>query len=203
MAEKQFSKGSIGYASAPCGAAKTYGLVQRANRLVREGHNVLLLQPTKLLIDKTRIEEFGRLDNPPPIKVFHGDTVGAGVAHQLADYLADPEDRPHVVMATYQALPRLPFLPNTSSWHLMIDEVPQVDREQSHIVPSTHPLITDHMQVEQHDGVYGRVMPTSREAVRTLARNPDEDELLERFRRNSQCPDYTTLALVCAYRALP
>ena len=67
----------------------------------------------------------------------------------------------------------------------MIDEVPQVDREQSHIVPSTHPLITDHIQVAQHDGVYGLVMLTSPEAVRTLARNPDEDELLERFRETA------------------
>jgi hypothetical protein len=96
------------------------------------------------------------LDDPPPIRVFHGDTVGVNVAHQLADYLADPEDRPrpHVVMATHQALPRMPFLSNASSWDLLIDEVSQVDREQAHIVPSTHLLVTDHIQVAQHDGVY-------------------------------------------------
>lgn len=175
----------IRYASAPCGGGKTHKLVERATQHVREGHNVLLLQPTKLLIEKTKVEEFGRFSDPPPIKVFHGDTVGANVAHQLAQYLANPEDRPHVVMATHQALPRIPFLPNASSWHLLIDEVPQVDREQAHIVPSTHPLLTDYIQVEQHDGVYGRVVLTSPEDIRTLARNPDEDELLERFRETA------------------
>ena len=176
---------TVGYASAPCGAGKTFQLVKRAHQLVDEGCNVLMLQPTKLLIEKTRLEEFGRFSDPPPVRVFHGDTVGANVAHQLAEYLASPEDRPHVVMATHQALPRIPFLSNASHWDLLIDEVPQVDREQAHIVPSTHPLITDHIQVAQHDGIYGRVVLKNPEALRTLARNPDEDELLERFRETA------------------
>ncbi|WP_187387899.1 hypothetical protein [Bradyrhizobium sp.] len=137
------------------------------------------------MIEKTRVEEFGRLSDPPPVKVFHGDTVGANVAHQLAEYLAAPEDRPQVVMATHQALPRIPFLSNAANWHLLIDEVPQIDREQAHIVPSTHPLLTDHIQVAQHDGVYGQVMLSTPEALKTLARNPDEDELLERFRETA------------------
>lgn len=171
--------------SAPCGGGKTHLLVKRASQHVRDGNNVLLLQPTKLLIEKTRVEEFGRLSDPPPIRVFHGDTVGTNVAYQLAEYLADPEDRPHVVIATHQALPRIPFLSNASSWHLLIDEVPQVDREQVHIVPSTHPLITDHLQVEQYDGVYGLVTPSSAEAVRALARNPEDDELLEKYRESA------------------
>ena len=125
------------------------------------------------------------LSEPPPIKVFHGDTVGQNVAHQLAEYLADPEDRPHVVMATHLVLPRIPFLSNAREWDLLIDEIPQVDREQAHVVPSTHPLITDHIQVAQHDGVYGRVMLGNPDAVKTLARNPGEDELLEKFRETA------------------
>jgi hypothetical protein len=182
MVEDKFPRRAVGYVSAPCGGGKTHLLVRNADKHVREGNNVLFLQPTKLLIEKTRVEEFGRLPDPPPIKVFNSDTVGTNVAHQLAEYLANPEDRPQVVIATHQAFPRLPFLSNASSWHLLIDEVPQVDRQQELIVPNTHPFITDHIQVAQHDGVYGLVKPKSPEAVRTLARNPDEDELLERFR---------------------
>ncbi|UPJ96405.1 DEAD/DEAH box helicase family protein [Bradyrhizobium sp. 172] len=175
----------VRYASAPCGAGKTFQLVKRAHQLVQEGSNVLLLQPTKLLIEKTRVEEFGLLSEPPSVKVFHGDTVGASVAHQLAEYLADPEDRPHVVMATHQALPRIPFLSNASNWHLLIDEVPQVDLEHAHIVPSTHPLLTGLIQVAQHDGVYGKVQLSAPEDLKALARNPDEDELLEMFRETA------------------
>jgi hypothetical protein len=176
----------IYFSSAPCAAGKTHQLVKRGCDLVKQGRNVLFLQPTKLLIEKTKTEEFGRLAEPPLVKVFHTDTVGQGVAHQLAEYLADPEDRPHVVMATHQALPRIPFLSTARDWPLLIDEVPQVDRELAHIVPSTHPLITDHLRVAQHDGVYGRVMlGGSSEAVNTLVRNPEEDELLEKFRETA------------------
>jgi len=175
----------IRYTSAPCGAGKTFQLVQKSRELVQQGRNVLLLQPTKLLIEKTRVEEFGKLPDPPPVKVFHSDTVGRNVAHQLAEYLAGPEDRPHVVMATHQVLPRIPFLSNAGEWDLLIDEVPQVDREQSHVVPNTHPLITDHIQVGQYDGLYGQVMLRNPDEVKALARNADEDELLERFRETA------------------
>ena len=175
----------VRFASAPCGAGKTHQLVKRAHQMVQEGSNVLLLQPTKLLIENTKVEEFGQLSDPPHVRVFHGDTVGTNVAHQLASYLAEPEDRPHVVMATHQALPRIPFLSNASNWHLLIDEVPQVDREQAHIVPTTHPFITEHVEVEQHDGVYGRVKLTEPEAIKAIARNSDEDELLEQFRETA------------------
>ena len=50
----------IYFASAPCGSGKTFQLVKRSCQLVQEGRKVLFLQPTKLLIEKTRIQEFGR-----------------------------------------------------------------------------------------------------------------------------------------------
>ena len=46
----------IYFASAPCGAGKTFQLVKRSYQLVQEGRKALLLQPTKLLIEKTKIE---------------------------------------------------------------------------------------------------------------------------------------------------
>ena len=48
-----------------------------------------------------------------------------------------------------------------------------------------HPLITDHLQVGQHDGVYGLVMLADPDAVKVLASNPGEDELLEKFRETA------------------
>jgi len=44
--------------------------------MVNEGENVLLIQPTQLLADKTFDEEFTHRQDCPPIKVFHGGTVG-------------------------------------------------------------------------------------------------------------------------------
>ena len=140
---------------------------------------------SSVFIDQTKLEEYGKLSDPPPVKVFHGDTVRTERHLAARRIPSDPEDRPHVVMATHQVFPGIPFWKNRGEWNLLIDEVPQVDRERTHVVPSTHPLITDHMQVQQHDGVYGRVMLRNAEEIKTLARNPDDDELLEKFRETA------------------
>jgi hypothetical protein len=50
------------------------------------------------------------------------------------------------------------------------------------VVPNTHPFLTDYIQIDQHDGVYGRVRPANVKELKFLARNADEDELLEKFR---------------------
>jgi hypothetical protein len=173
------------FGSAPCGAGKTFSLVRKACEMVSEGKNVLLVQPTLNLIDKTKTEELDRLPNAPVVKIFHTGTVGAKVAHQLAEYLASPEDCPQIVMATHQVLNHLPFVTTGKDWHLLIDEAPQVHVEQSHVVPNTHPLLTNLIQVDQHDGVYGQVAVANIEELMLLARNPGEDELLEKFRETA------------------
>jgi len=134
------------------------------------------------LIDKTKTEELDRIPDAPRCRIFHSGTVGKNVASQLAEYLAKPEDCPQIVMATHQVLAHLPFISAGHDWHILIDEAPQVDREQSLVVPNTHPLLTDHIQIDQHDGIYGRVLCANVTELKFLARNADEDELLEKFR---------------------
>ena len=84
----------VRFSSAPCGAGKTFEIARKARQMVMEGKNVLILQPTKFLIEKTRVEEFDQSAGCPPIRIFHNGTVGHHVGRQLADYLAEPEDRP-------------------------------------------------------------------------------------------------------------
>jgi hypothetical protein len=175
----------VKYSSAPCGAGKTFRIARTACQMVAEGKNVLLLQPTKLLIEKTQTEEFDRLPDCPPIKTFHGGTVGNNVGRQLADYLAQPEDRPHIVLATHQVLPRIPYLRNANNWHLFTDECLQVDREDSHKVPNTHQLLTEHIKIDQCDGTYGRVLVANRRELEKLARNLEEDDLFDKFRETA------------------
>ena len=94
----------IRYSSAGCGAGKTFQMCQSSREIINAEGKVLLVQPTKLLVDRTAEDEFKARPVCPRIKVFHGGTVGRGVGHQLADYLSDPEDGPEVVIATHQAL---------------------------------------------------------------------------------------------------
>jgi hypothetical protein len=175
----------IKYSSAPCGAGKTHQIIQAARKLVEEGRYVLLLQPTTDLIDQTKADYFDNTPNAPSVKVFHAKIVGENVAKQLAKYLAQPEDRPQIVFATHQVLPRIPFLPCAKDWDLIIDETIQVDKEQSHVVPKTHAWLTDHLEIEQHDGVYGKVSIKRKSALVELARNQSQDELLDRFRETA------------------
>jgi hypothetical protein len=175
----------IRYGSAPCGAGKTFAMARMACQLAGEGKKVLLVQPTMNLIDKTKAEELDRIPDRPPVRIFHSGTVGAPVASQLAEYLANPEDCPQIVMGTHQVVPLLSYVANGRDWHILIDEAPQVDREQSHVVPNTHPILTDHIRVGQSDGTYGRLLLENVEELKALARNVDEDELLEKFRETA------------------
>jgi superfamily II DNA or RNA helicase len=63
----------INYSSAPCGAGKTHQIILAAQKLVEEGRYVLLLQPTKLLIDRTKADYFDNMPDAPLVKVFHAD----------------------------------------------------------------------------------------------------------------------------------
>ena len=174
----------IGYSSAPSGAGKTYRLVRRIQSECGQGCRVLLLQPTIPLIEQTAVQ-FRSLAQPLAVRVFHGKAVGQNVVSQLAKYLSDPEDRPQVVLATHQVLARIPYLPRAKDWELRIDECPQVDKEMTHLIPKTHRFLTDLLNIEQSDGVYGRVLAGNANKLRELARNLGDDELLDQIRETA------------------
>src|SRR4051794_33963999 len=123
------------YSSGQCGADKTFLIAESARELTRRGRNVLIAQPTKLLADETAENEFRQRPGCPLIKVFHGGTVGRGVGYQLAEYLAEPQDEPQVVLTTHQVLPLLRHRTNLADWSLMIDESPQVECCKTEFLP--------------------------------------------------------------------
>ena len=175
----------VRFSSAPCGAGKTFQIARKARQMVMEGKNALILQPTKLLIEKTKVEEFDQGAGCPPIRIFHNGTVGNHVGRQLADYLADPEDQAQIVMATHQVMTHIPYLANANDWHVMFDECPQVDRECSHNIQKTHNLLTEHIGIEQYDGIYGKISVVNLGEVKRLARNEEEDDLVDELQETA------------------
>jgi hypothetical protein len=169
----------IKFCAAPCGSGKTHLTINRACELVQNHNRVLVLQPTRELIERTVKEEVPARAYPPPIRVFHGGTVGDGkVSKALADYARQPPDTPEIVLATHQVLPHIKQFANKGEWHVLIDEALQADRYQQHRVPQTHNLITDHLDVMPVNAIFGRV--TVRDIVlHEIAKNADEDEILE------------------------
>lgn len=170
----------IRYYSAPCGAGKTRAIAIRAVALAQAGEKVLILQPTKQLIDKTVVDELSALGTDTPFYVFHGDAIREGrfVAQELAEHLKSPPDCGQIVFATHQAFPILPYFPNKGDWHLIIDECLQVERYDTHKIPRTHSIITDDLSVDSSSAIYGLVSPAKRSQFEQKARNSDGDELI-------------------------
>ena len=147
---------------------------------------IIVLQPTKALIDKTVRNELSILPAVPRYKVFHGDTVSGSVAAALTDYLKQTDDEGQIVFATHQVLPYIGFWANKDSWDVFVDEVPETHRHHSYDVPHTHEFITDLVDLVPHDARYSRVTINDRAALERIAKNEDGDEIYEKFRELSQ-----------------
>ena len=171
---------TINYCSAPCGSGKTRQIVQRALALVQRYEKVLILQPTRKLIEKTVNEEIQSFPNPPRVEVFHKGTVGKNIAKALADYVKDvPDEIQGIVIATHAVLPYIKHFENKYKWHVFVDEAMQVVRYQQHQIPRNHHLITSHLEVTPVNGIYGGVSVVDDEALKQIAQNEDDDEIFE------------------------
>ena len=158
------------------GPGRPTRISNRARNLAERFEKVIILQPTRDLLEKTAAEEI----HPFRCKIFHKGTVEGPVAKALADYVAEvPDDVPEVVLATHQVLPYIKNFENKQKWHVLIDEALQVVRYDKHEIPQTHDLITKYLSVRSVNSVYGRVDVIDRDAVEEIAKNEDEDEILE------------------------
>jgi hypothetical protein len=168
----------VRYVSAPCGAGKTNQIVNRACWLARDHQRVIVLQPTKELIEKTIQQELMAHYPVPSDYAFHQDKVSGSVAGALTRYFNQAEDAGQIVFATHQVLPYIPYFANKRDWHLIIDEEMQVLRYRSHRIPKTHRLITDDIDLANYNSIYSQVVPRNRRSLEGKGRNQDEDELL-------------------------
>ena len=176
----------INFCSAPPGSGKTYQIIKRACEWAKLGRRVIILQPTKELIEKTVQGELLRRPDAPTYKIFHGDTVSGSVAHNLTEYLKWTDDEGQIVFATHQVLPYVGFWPNQETWHVFVDEALQVHRHNSYKVPDTHRLITDLITLEPYNSVYSRVKVADKAEMERIARNINHDQIYETLRELAQ-----------------
>ena len=170
----------ISYASAACGSGKTHQIVSRACELARRADNVLIIQPTKQLIDKTVERELLNRSGPPTHMVFHGDKFPGRVAKEFMDWLkAFGCGGGHVVFITHQLLPHIPYFPDKRNWHVVVDEVPQVHDHHLLTIPRSHSILTDHLRLEPYNAIYSRLVCGNAKAITDIAQNKDKDELFE------------------------
>lgn len=153
---------TIYYFDALAGAGKTRALARHADRLARRGLKVLIVQPTRHLIDKTLSDELLTLDPPYPCRAIHGGTVlrGASPVGTIVAHFRDAEpSQGEVLLITHAALMRAPYLHRKADWHLIMDEVPQVDVFEDLPLPDTGDLFLPHLAFLPEGPVYGRLDP--------------------------------------------
>ena len=167
---------TITYCSAPPGSGKTHEISNQACDLADGFNKVLILQPTRDLLANTAAKEI----HPFRCQIFHKGTVGGSVAKALADYVAEvPDDIQEVLLATHQVLPHIKNFANKNKWHVLIDEDLQVVRYDKHDIPKTHELITKFLAVRSVNSIYGRIDVIDTDAVEEIAKNEDDDAILE------------------------
>jgi hypothetical protein len=176
----------VTFCSAPCGSGKTYQLIEAACRIAHQGDIVAVLQPTKELIDKTIADQLLRRFNPPAHRAFYGASPAHSVASELAEYLKTPMDGGHIVFATHQVMPFVRFWANQSRLQVFSDEELQVVKHGSFHIPNTHELITNHIELDANDAVYGKAVINGRSELEKIAKNPAKDEIYDRFRETAQ-----------------
>jgi len=175
---------TINYLDAPAGAGKTYLLQEKVAKLVKSGDSVLFCQPTKLLIDETASAMRSRF---PTIeqKVIHGKNEEP-VVGSIINHLKDSQKYigPNVLFITYEAFQRLKFMPSKDSWHLIIDEIPQVYDCFDEQLKVSHGLITKHMELKNlEDSRYSLLQVTNEGRIRAIAENKSEDRALGLFQK--------------------
>ncbi len=169
---------SIHYLNARAGAGKTRALVHYADRLAQRGSKVLIVQPTKHLIDLTIADELEPLAPRYPFAAIHGGAAlrASSVVGKIVEHFQTARpDEGEVLFITHAAFFRLPYLHRKSDWVLLMDEAPVVDVFEALNLPETHSLITDHLELVPGGPSYGRLV--SRERLAAIAADATgEDE---------------------------
>lgn len=170
----------IHYIDALAGAGKTFAIVHRAHEMVERGAKVMIVQPSRLLINRTVEDELSKYPEIPH-RVIHGETDNAVIA-EIIRHLKECGDKPELLFVTQAAFFRLPFFANRGRWTVVIDEVPQIDHHDEFNLPDNHALLFPHLQVEDVDGRYGLVMPNGdagRTALARMAKNENDDDVFK------------------------
>ena len=158
------------YSSASAGSGKTRALRKKAVRLTSECKNVLLVQPTTELIDRTAFDF--RADSPQlHIEVMHQGTVKGSVIGGIMEYLNKPYLEPHALIITWSAFEQLSYFNRPKDWHFLGDEPPQADRFASISASVSHAILTEHLRTHPLGPVYSEVTVRNRGALRKVAEN--------------------------------
>ena len=122
------SESRVNCCSSPIASGKTTGMIERAAELVHGGEKVLIVAPTKVLVDQIA-SDLGRED--VLVASVHEDTQQHPTGWIIEHSRTDMGREPQAIITTHAALPYLLEMDDRTRWHLMVDEALQVVRAAS------------------------------------------------------------------------
>ena len=179
---------TIKLANALAGAGKTRWLVSKANKMALRGEKVIIVQPSMLLIESTIKDELLRHNAVANYTAIHSndDTYQGKVKLSIMEHLtaaAARECKGHgeILFVTHTSLLSLPHFHAPKRWNLIMDEIPQTDSAFHLNLPETHGLLTSLIDLEDHDGVYSRIVIKERARLVEIAENANRDRVWDIF----------------------
>lgn len=178
------------YADSPAGSGKTFSATRHIHRLAQQGHKVLLVQPSVLLIQQTQTDLASLTPAVPYRAIYgngpHGNGASSNVVGDIVRHARETGPDGEVLLITHAAFLRLPYFHAADRWHLLIDEVPQADWCRELNVAETHHLITSNVETDTDlSGLvgnrYARITPVNRSRLEAMLSNERGDEVWDRF----------------------
>lgn len=163
------------------GAGKTYAMARVSIREAEAGRNVLIVQPSRKLIQGT-LEEIKSGGYAGLLETISRDTSDAPARSLVEAISQNSLDETRIVLTTHQALLHAGLIGRAEEWRVFIDEEPPVATFFSSSVPRTHQLLTDLLSSVVFDDEESILWARNREAIRQLSLSGSTDELLAKFR---------------------
>jgi hypothetical protein len=173
----------INYINGFCGSGKTFAIARFAKQQVERGNKVLLVQPTKNLIDETITTTFAacgidRSDYRTISSATHSRATTA-----IREHLDNPADGGEILVVTHSGFFGLSYFPNKDKWIVIIDEIPTVDISYTLNIPDTHNLLTAHIEVVDSGHIlYHRIaQKAGSQGLSEFAKNSNGDDVIKTF----------------------
>src|SRR5271157_3975938 len=169
----------IQYLCAICGAGKTRALARYAKHLALNGEKVLIVQKTIKLIKSTVCDEIGV--TPFSVTIFHCDDNGTGnVSVRLSQHFKNAGYGGEIVVTTHETFAHMPYFEDKAKWHVIVDEIPQIDDMECFNLSETHSIISERVTPIVFNENWYRL--EGNDGLEALAKNPNRDLLWDQLK---------------------
>ena len=169
----------IQFIDAIAGSGKTEAAIKHMIQMEQYGEKYILIQPTKLLIEKTaeRIVSSGYRGS---LKTIVSQDGAETVTKQIHDFLSYPEND-GILIVTFDGWSRI-HRRDSHDWNLIVDECPTIFKTTNLKAKSVASQLVDHLEVTplyERSYYVVKVKEGSREALDDLLKRAKSDEAID------------------------